>query len=75
MLNFFELNMMFIFVSFFGFVLENIWLAITKGYIDNRNMNLPFLFGYGLVIIGFYTLIGTPENFILFPKIMEYMML
>ena len=62
MLNFFELNMMIVFVSFLGFVLENIWLATTKGYIDNRNMNLPFLFGYGLVIIGFYTLIGTPEN-------------
>lgn len=62
MLNFFELNMMIIFVSFLGFVLENIWLAATKGYIDNRNMNLPFLFGYGLVIIGFYTLIGTPAN-------------
>lgn len=62
MLNFFELNIMLIFVSFLGFVLENIWLAITKGYIDNRNMNLPFLFGYGLVIIGFYILIGTPEN-------------
>ena len=49
-------------VSFLGFVLENCWLALSKGYVDNRNMNLPFLLGYGLVIIGAYILVGTPDS-------------
>jgi hypothetical protein len=30
-------------VSFLGFCLENIWLLLRKGYVDNRNMSLPFL--------------------------------
>ena len=34
------------FISFLGFCVENLWLAITKGYMDNRNMLFPFLFGY-----------------------------
>ncbi len=29
--------------------------------IDNRGMNLPFLLGYGLAVLGFYTVIGTPK--------------
>lgn len=49
-------------VSFLGFILENIWLMFTKGYIDNRNMGTPFLLGYGILIIGFYLLIGGPQN-------------
>lgn len=49
-------------ISFLGFVLENIWLACRKGYMDNRNMTLPFLFGYGLLVVGIYVLIGTPEE-------------
>lgn len=49
-------------VSFLGFAVENIWLAITKGYIDNRNMCLPFLLGYGLAIAAIYILFGTPKK-------------
>lgn len=51
-----------IFVSFLGFIVENIWLSITKGYIDNRNMKLPFLLGYGLFIIMLYLSLGTPDT-------------
>lgn len=60
--DFYELNIMMALVSFLGFVSENCWLAITKGYIDNRNMNLPFLFGYGLGMLLFLTFVGTPDN-------------
>ncbi|MDO4302152.1 MAG: putative ABC transporter permease [Clostridia bacterium] len=49
-------------ISFLGFVLENIWLAITKGYVDNRNMSLPFLIGYGLLVVGIYIFIGLPQS-------------
>ncbi|MBQ8781094.1 MAG: putative ABC transporter permease [Oscillospiraceae bacterium] len=49
-------------VSVLGFVLENVWLAVRSGYIDNRNMTLPFLLGYGIFIIALYKLIGVPEN-------------
>lgn len=51
-----------IFVSFLGFIVENIWLSLTKGYIDNRNMKLPFLLGYGLFIIMLYLSLGTPDT-------------
>ncbi|MBR1470493.1 MAG: putative ABC transporter permease [Lachnospiraceae bacterium] len=46
--------------SFVGFVIEDTWLALRRGYIDNRNVNLPFLFGYGLAVMGFYLLLGLP---------------
>lgn len=49
-------------ISFLGFALENIWLSVRKGYMDNRNMHAPFLLGYGLTVMGFYLLLGTPEN-------------
>lgn len=49
-------------VSFLGFVVENVWLSMTKGYIDNRNMILPFLLGYGVAIVLIYILFGTPEH-------------
>lgn len=49
-------------ISFLGFTLENIWLALRKGYMDNRNMTLPFLLGYGLLVTGIYAVIGTPEE-------------
>ncbi|MCC8070043.1 MAG: putative ABC transporter permease [Ruminococcus sp.] len=48
-------------VSFLGFVVENVWLTFTKGYIDNRNMALPFLLGYGLAIVTLFILLGTPR--------------
>lgn len=48
-------------VSFLGFCVENIWLAMTKGYMNNRNMRLPFLLGYGLAIVAIYAMFGTPQ--------------
>lgn len=53
-------------ISLMGYLLENTWLAVTKGYIDNRNMNLPFLFGYGLLVVGMYALFGTPDEMMFF---------
>lgn len=55
-------------VSFLGFVVENIWLALTKGYINNRNMNAPFLLGYGMLILVMYLIIGTPNKVLFFSK-------
>ncbi len=49
-------------ISFLGFVVENVWLAITKGYINNRNMLFPFLLGYGLAVIAIYLMFGTPRD-------------
>ncbi len=50
-------------ISFLGFLLENIWLAFTKGYMDNRNMKFPFLFGYGLLVMAMHMFLGTPSAF------------
>lgn len=50
------------FISFLGFLLENIWLAARKGYMDNRNMYAPFLIGYGIAVMGIYYVLGTPGN-------------
>lgn len=55
-------------VSFLGFAVENVWLCATKGYIDNRNMCLPFLIGYGLAVVAIYLLFGTPKKLCLFGK-------
>ncbi len=49
-------------ISFLGYITENLWLLITKGYMDNRNMILPFLSGYGILVICFYLLFGTPAE-------------
>jgi uncharacterized membrane protein len=54
--------LMVIAVSFIGFLTENIWLFLTKHTIDNRNMTLPFLFGYGLTAIALYFIIGIPDG-------------
>ncbi len=48
-------------VSFLGFLVENTFTAIKDGFIDNRNMFLPFLFGYGISIFVIYMLFGTPS--------------
>lgn len=56
-------------ISFGGFVVENIWLALTKGFIDNRNMCAPFLIGYGMLVLGFYFLFGTPQKVKFFGKV------
>lgn len=55
-------------ISFLGFVTENIWLSATKGFIDNRNMCLPFLLGYGLAIVAIHALFGTPQALLLAGK-------
>ena len=47
---------MIILISFVGFLVENIWNLLTSGQIDNRNMHLPFILGYGLAILGVYLL-------------------
>lgn len=64
----FALCMIITIISFLGFAVENIWLAITKGFIDNRNMCLPFLIGYGLAIVAIYLMFGTPAELIFFGK-------
>lgn len=60
--NIFALGMMAALISFLGFIVENVWLALTKGCINNRNMNMPFLLGYGCLVIAMYLLIGTPGD-------------
>ncbi len=59
----YSMGLMMAFISFLGFSLENIWLAFTKGYIDNRNMRFPFLFGYGLLVTAMHLCLGTPSEF------------
>lgn len=54
-------------VSFLGFCLENTWMLFRKGIVDNRNMNFPFLIGYGLAILFIYILLGVPEKGKLWP--------
>ena len=49
-------------VSFMGFVVENVWLAATKGYMDNRNMCFPFLIGYGIGMLLILCILGTPRK-------------
>lgn len=63
-----EIGIMMVIVSFLGFSAENIWLIITKGYINNRNMNLPFLLGYGMAMLAIYLLFGVPSQMIFFSK-------
>ncbi len=66
--NVMALCMVVAFVSFLGFTVENVWLAITKGYIDNRNMCFPFLIGYGIAMIFIYIILGTPSRMWFFGK-------
>lgn len=58
----FDFGIMAAIISFLGFIVENIWLAVTKGYVNNRNMNTPFLLGYGLLVISLFFVLGTPEE-------------
>lgn len=60
--SFADYGAMIIIISFLGFCLENIWMLFRKGYIDNRNMNLPFLLGYGLLVTGLFIVIGIPPR-------------
>lgn len=59
--NIWALCMTAVVVSFIGFMVENLWLCLTKGYMDNRNMCLPFLIGYGMAMFGILWLLGTPK--------------
>ena len=52
--------------SFIGFSVENIFIAWNHGFMDNRNMVLPFLYGYGLAMILYNVLFGTPNEPLLF---------
>ena len=54
--------------SFTGFIVENAWLAFRFGYIDNRGMLFPFIFGYGIAIIAVFMLFGLPSNPLFFGK-------
>lgn len=65
----YSLGIMLALISFLGFLLENLWLAATKGFVDNRNMRLPFLMGYGVLVTGMYLLLGTPENMLLWGEV------
>ena len=60
--SFYDLSVMAGLVSFLGFCIENIWMSIVDGYMDNRNMNLPFILGYGLAILCIYFVLGTPSD-------------
>lgn len=60
--KFYALCVMVAIVSFLGFIVENVWLSCTKGFMNNRSMCLPFLLGYGLAIVAIYLLFGTPAN-------------
>lgn len=62
----FALGIVITVVSFLGFITENVWLAATKGYIDNRNMTLPFLLGYGLAMVAIYLMLGLPSKIVFF---------
>ncbi len=53
-------------VSFLGFGVENIWLLMTKGYINNRGMLFPALLGYGLAVIAIFLMFGTPPQMRIF---------
>lgn len=54
---------MIVVVSFMGWVVENAWLLLRKGFMDNRNMNLPFLLGYGIACVGIFIILGKPKKF------------
>jgi len=57
-----ELFAMAALVSQLGFLVENMWMLTRSGFIDNRNMNLPFLLGYGIAVVGMYLVLGTPKK-------------
>ncbi len=57
-----DMFVMFTIASFLGFVFENIFCINWNGYIDNRNMTLPFIHGYGDAVTGIYMLLGIPSG-------------
>lgn len=61
-INIFALIMVIVVVSFLGFWIENIFISSFTGFMNNRNMIFPFLFGYGLSILAILILFGTPNE-------------
>lgn len=61
-LNFKENIIMVIIISFIGFCFEDLWMLFRYSLIDNRNMYLPFLLGYGLFVVAIYYMIGVPKK-------------
>lgn len=59
-------------ISFLGFIVENIFISFTHGFMDNRNMVLPFLFGYGLGVLAIFYLFGTPNAPLFFTKPLHF---
>jgi uncharacterized membrane protein len=59
-------------ISFLGFAVENLWTAATKGYMDNKNMTLPFLLGYGLAVSAMYFLFGLPRKMHMGPLKLDF---
>ncbi len=57
-----SLSMIVVIVSFLGFCVENVSRICSKGILDNRNMHLPFLLGYGLAIVALFAIFGTPQK-------------
>lgn len=53
---------MIVIISFIGYWFEDLWMLVRHGVLDNRNMYLPFLIGYGLAVVGIYYVIGTPKK-------------
>ncbi len=53
---------MVIIISFIGFCFENMWMLLRYSLVDNRNMTLPFLLGYGLFVVGLYHFVGLPNK-------------
>ena len=60
--QFFSLLVIIAVISLLGFITENVWISITKGFMDNRNMYFPFLLGYGLAVAALFLLFGTPAH-------------
>lgn len=59
--NIFALILVMVVVSLIGFCVENVFISFSVGYMNNRNMVLPFLWGYGLGILALLLLFGTPD--------------
>ncbi len=70
--QFSALVFMCVIVSFIGFCVENIWISFFYRYMDNRNMILPFLFGYGLGMMAIFLMFGTPQKPRIFRKRLSF---
>ena len=60
--SFYDYAALIVAVSFLGFCLENLWMLFRNKQMDNRNMNFPFLLGYGLAILLIYFVLGIPTK-------------